>query len=204
MMFIFPRLETQELVECQQTETSVSTYLQKDAKIQELLLAVRLMMPNLQSCYWLLLYSCNVNWTQLCLLDFQSREYTHHCLYLTKPPSLNSTFLNFNELKKITERSFSDWDKSFDTPLDYTKTIFMEVLHFLACGDTTRHTRGLESESMSESVESMVLPSFWSRSWSPKNYGDSDSTFFSCSWLSWACFKILLVPKNLWNGNVGP
>ena len=78
MMFIFPRLETQELVECQQTETSVSTYLQKDAQIQELLLAVKLMMPNLQSCYWLMLYSCNVNWTQLCLLDFQSREYTHH------------------------------------------------------------------------------------------------------------------------------
>ena len=32
---------------------------------------------------------------------------------------------------------FSDSDYYFDTPLHYTETIFMEIQHFHACGDTT-------------------------------------------------------------------
>ena len=35
---------------------------------------------------------------------------------------------------------FSDSDDHFDTPLDYTQTIFMEIQHFCICGDTTMHT----------------------------------------------------------------
>ena len=35
--------------------------------------------------------------------------------------------------------SFSDSDDRFDTPLDYTRTIFMEMQHFRAC-ITTSHT----------------------------------------------------------------
>ena len=35
---------------------------------------------------------------------------------------------------------FSDSDDFFDTPLEYTQTIFMEIQHFCACGDTIMHT----------------------------------------------------------------
>ena len=35
---------------------------------------------------------------------------------------------------------FLDSDNRFDIPLDYTQTIFMEIQHFCALGDTTMHT----------------------------------------------------------------
>ena len=63
---------------------------------------------------------------------------------------LGYTQLNFSQLQwikiKIKEMCLSNSDYHFDTPLHYTETIFMEIQHFCACGDTTIQHANQSSE----------------------------------------------------------